>query len=92
MRKGLTVRFMFGIVPTGRYMTQKTNTKEEILEAACRLMSLRGFHRTSLEDILRESRVGKGNFYYYFRSKEELGYAVLAGRPRSTGRGSSPRS
>ncbi len=58
-------------------MTQKTNTKEEILDAACRLMSLRGFHRTSLEDILRESHVGKGNFYYYFRSKEELGYAIL---------------
>ena len=58
-------------------MTQKTNTKEEILDAACRLMSLRGFHRTSLKDILRESRVGKGNFYYYFKSKEELGYAIL---------------
>jgi TetR/AcrR family transcriptional repressor of nem operon len=58
-------------------MIKKTNTKEEILDAACRLMSLRGFHQTSLEDILRESRVGKGNFYYYFKSKEELGYAIL---------------
>lgn len=58
-------------------MTQKTNTKEEILDAACRLTSLRGFHQTSLEDILRESNVGRGNFYYYFKSKEELGYAIL---------------
>ena len=58
-------------------MTQKSNTKEEILVAACRLISLRGFHQTSLDDILRESNVGKGNFYYYFKSKEELGYAIL---------------
>jgi TetR/AcrR family transcriptional repressor of nem operon len=27
--------------------------------------------------VLRESGVGKGNFYYYFRSKEELGYAII---------------
>lgn len=40
-------------------------------------MALRGYHATSLDDVLRESGVGKGNFYYYFRSKEELGYAIL---------------
>jgi TetR/AcrR family transcriptional repressor of nem operon len=27
--------------------------------------------------VLRESGVGKGNFYYYFKSKEDLGYAIL---------------
>jgi TetR/AcrR family transcriptional repressor of nem operon len=27
--------------------------------------------------VLRESRVGKGNFYYYFKSKEDLGYAII---------------
>lgn len=58
-------------------MTPRSNTKEEILGAACRLISLRGFHQTSLEDILQECNVGKGNFYYYFKSKEELGYAIL---------------
>lgn len=40
-------------------------------------MALRGYHTTTLDDVLRESGVGKGNFYYYFRSKEELGYAIL---------------
>lgn len=58
-------------------MLQRSNTKEEILEAACRLISLKGFHQTSLDDILKASGVGKGNFYYHFRSKEELGYAML---------------
>ena len=58
-------------------MARRSNTKEHILEAACRLISLKGFHQTSLDDILRESDVGKGNFYHYFKSKEELGYAIL---------------
>ncbi len=53
------------------------NTKDQILDAASRLISVRGYHCTSLDDVLRESGVGKGNFYYYFKSKEELGYAIL---------------
>ncbi len=51
--------------------------KEQILEVATRLMAVRGYHRTSLDDVLRESGAGKGNFYHYFRSKEDLGYAIL---------------
>ena len=27
--------------------------------------------------MLRESELGKGNFYYYFKSKEDLGYAII---------------
>lgn len=53
------------------------NTKEQILQAACRLIHRQGFNNTSLDQILRESGVGKGNFYYHFKSKDELGHAVL---------------
>jgi TetR/AcrR family transcriptional repressor of nem operon len=52
-------------------------TREQILDAATRLMHVSGYRGTSLDDVLRESGVGKGNFYYYFKSKEELGYAIL---------------
>jgi TetR/AcrR family transcriptional repressor of nem operon len=52
-------------------------TREAIIDAATRLMHLQGYHATSLDDVLRESGVGKGNFYYYFKSKEDLGYAIL---------------
>ena len=45
------------------------STREAVLEAATRLMHLRGYQNTSLDDVLRESGVGKGNFYYHFRSK-----------------------
>ena len=53
------------------------STREAIIEAATRLMHVRGYQNTSLDDVLRESGVGKGNFYYHFRSKEDLGYAIL---------------
>jgi TetR/AcrR family transcriptional regulator, transcriptional repressor for nem operon len=53
------------------------NAREAILVAATRLMGIHGYRNTSLDDVLRESGVGKGNFYYHFRSKEELGYAIL---------------
>ena len=52
-------------------------TKEQVLEAAFRLIHRHGFNNTSLEEILQESGVGKGNFYYHFKSKDELGYAIL---------------
>lgn len=60
-----------------------TSTKEQILDAATRLVHLRGFNNTSIDDILKECSVGKGNFYYYFKSKDELGFAIL---DRSLGR------
>ncbi len=53
------------------------STREAILAAASRLIHVHGYNNTSLDDVLRESGVGKGNFYYYFKSKEDLGYAIL---------------
>jgi TetR/AcrR family transcriptional repressor of nem operon len=52
-------------------------TRDQILSAAARLIHVKGYQSTSLDDVLRESGVGKGNFYYYFRSKEDLGYAII---------------
>jgi TetR/AcrR family transcriptional repressor of nem operon len=52
-------------------------TRDAVVATARRLMHLHGYRATSLDDVLRESGVGKGNFYYYFRSKEELGHAIL---------------
>jgi TetR/AcrR family transcriptional repressor of nem operon len=52
-------------------------TRDQILDAAGRLIHLQGYHCTSLDDVLRQSGVGKGNFYYHFKGKEELGYAII---------------
>src|ERR1044071_5595813 len=53
------------------------STREALLKAATRLIHVQGYQNTSLDDVLRESGVGKGNFYYHFKSKEDLGYAIL---------------
>jgi TetR/AcrR family transcriptional repressor of nem operon len=55
----------------------RSPVKEQILAVATRLMEVRGYHRTALDDVLRESGAGKGNFYHHFQSKEDLGYAIV---------------
>ncbi|MBM4440653.1 MAG: TetR/AcrR family transcriptional regulator [Candidatus Rokubacteria bacterium] len=53
------------------------STREAVLEAATRLIHLKGYRHTTLDDVLSASGVGKGNFYHYFKSKEDLGFAIL---------------
>jgi AcrR family transcriptional regulator len=52
-------------------------TRDAILTAAKRLMLIKGYNATSLDGLLGASGVGKGSFYHYFKSKEDLGYAIL---------------
>jgi TetR/AcrR family transcriptional regulator, transcriptional repressor for nem operon len=52
-------------------------TRDTIVAAATTLMAIKGYQGTSLDDVLRESGIGKGSFYHFFRSKEELGHAIL---------------
>lgn len=63
------------------HMARKGDIKRQnIIDTANRLFYQRGFHQTSLGDIAAESGVPKGNFYFYFRSKEEILEAVVDGR------------
>jgi TetR/AcrR family transcriptional repressor of nem operon len=54
-----------------------SKTKDRIIEAASGLINLRGFNNTSVDDLLQASGVKKGSFYYHFKSKEDLGYAII---------------
>ena len=50
--------------------------RTQIVEAATAVMRRQGFGDTSIDEVIRESGLcGKGHFYHYFKSKEELGYA-----------------
>jgi TetR/AcrR family transcriptional regulator, transcriptional repressor for nem operon len=51
--------------------------RQEIIESAALLMQSKGYEGTKLSDILETGRIGKGQFYYYFSSKRELGLAVI---------------
>jgi TetR/AcrR family transcriptional repressor of nem operon len=59
------------------YTKKAQATRKRILDAAANLMMEKGFGRTKLDEILLKARVRKGNFYYYFKSKEDMGLAVL---------------
>jgi len=50
------------------------------VESAVGLAYRQGFSRTTLADIAADSGVPLGNVYYYFKTKEEIGAAVLAYR------------
>jgi len=53
--------------------------REQLLEHAARLFAERGYHPTSVADIVTSLGVGKGVFYWYFSSKEELLTEILKG-------------
>jgi len=50
----------------------KTMMQEKILGAALTLFSKKGYHETSMDDIVNESGFSKGAIYSYFDSKETL--------------------
>lgn len=52
-------------------------SKEKILASARELFHESGFQQTSVDEILKKSGVTKSNFYYHFKSKEELGLIIL---------------
>ena len=52
-------------------------TRNAVIAAAMRLIPVHGYNAMALDDVLRESGVGKGNFYHHFKSKEDLGHAIL---------------
>ena len=64
-------------------MTQET-TKDRIAEAADQLFYERGFESTSFADIAAAVGISRGNFYYHFKTKDEILDAVITRRMAST--------
>ncbi|MEW8437143.1 MAG: TetR/AcrR family transcriptional regulator [Candidatus Thiodiazotropha taylori] len=52
-------------------------TRQRLLEAAFEQMHAHGFQGMRVDEVLRHADLQKGAFYHHFRSKTELGYAVL---------------
>ncbi|WP_207479113.1 TetR/AcrR family transcriptional regulator [Arenibaculum pallidiluteum] len=62
------------------------STRQEIVKAADRLFYERGFEATSFADIAAAVRLSRGNFYYHFKTKNDILDAVIALRLANTGR------
>lgn len=54
---------------------KKRQTRKAIIAAAVRLFDLKGFEKTSIEELAREAGIGKGTIYTYFQTKSEIFYA-----------------
>src|SRR5215510_2370252 len=61
------------LTPRGR------ERRDQLMVCGAKLFSERGYHPTSVADIVASLGVGKGVFYWYFPSKEELFVELLRG-------------
>lgn len=55
----------------------RTTARHRLLDTALDLFLARGYSSTTVDEICDAARVSKGSFYHAFKSKEELGLAVL---------------
>jgi len=55
-----------------QFKQMREASKEQIISAALKLFSERGYHAASIEQIAREAEVSKGLMYNYFAGKEKL--------------------
>ncbi len=51
---------------------RQDNRRAQLLDAAAKLFSERGFHATSMRDIAKAVGMLSGSIYYHFASKEEM--------------------
>ncbi|MBS6034628.1 MULTISPECIES: TetR/AcrR family transcriptional regulator [Pantoea] len=56
---------------------QRNETREHLLRIGEQICLQRGFTGMGLSELLTQAEVPKGSFYYYFRSKETFGVALL---------------
>lgn len=60
------------------------STRQHIVEAADTLFYERGYEHTSFADIAEAVNISRGNFYYHFRTKDEILDAVITRRMEKT--------
>jgi AcrR family transcriptional regulator len=58
----------------------KLDNRTRLIQAAANLAYRHGFGRTAIADIAKEAEVRPGNVYYYFKTKDEIGEAIVAQR------------
>ena len=65
-------------------MMRVKTTRDHIVEAADQLFYQQGYEHTSFSHIADAVRISRGNFYYHFKSKDEILDAVINERLANT--------
>ncbi|MDY0986501.1 TetR/AcrR family transcriptional regulator [Flavobacterium sp. CFBP9031] len=58
-------------------MSKAANTRLSILHKAFELIYTKGYQTTSIDEIIATTQVTKGAFYYHFKTKDEMGVAII---------------
>ncbi len=58
-------------------MTKASSTRHTILEKAFDIIYTKGYQTTSIDEIIATTKVTKGAFYYHFKTKDEMGLAII---------------
>jgi AcrR family transcriptional regulator len=56
---------------------ERERRRQQIMVAAKRVFSVKGFNKSTMEDIAKEAELSPGTLYLYFKNKDEL-YASLS--------------
>ncbi|HID38817.1 MAG TPA: TetR/AcrR family transcriptional regulator [Calditrichaeota bacterium] len=59
-----------------RRQREKERRRNEIIDAAEKVFSSKGFDRATMDDVAEQAELSKGTLYLYFKNKEELYLAV----------------
>ncbi len=55
----------------------KKDTRQRILFEGAKLIHLKGYGSTGIQEVLKAADVPKGSFYFYFKSKEDFGLQLI---------------
>src|SRR5579862_5434429 len=55
-----------------RFDRRREKTRVDLIQAAERVISSKGYHQTRIADIATEADVGLGTFYLHFKTKNEI--------------------
>ncbi len=58
-------------------MSDEERRSEEIIGAAFRVFSVKGYHNSTVDDIAQEAGISKGTCYQYFPGKEDIFIATM---------------
>jgi len=63
--------------------TKGESNRQRIIQAADTLFYQRGYNQTSFQDISDATDIPRGNFYYYFKTKDDILDAVVQARSQA---------
>lgn len=72
-----TVHSCYGIFMKKDAITKGETTRRHILATTLKLINTRGYHATTLRDIMEATGVQKGNLYFHYPGKEALVVALV---------------